>query len=88
MDWHSLKELDPRKTRSWPGSPQLEPVKVDRPPKPLGDLQPDNCYNEPKERELLLILNPLDGKGRNKATQAGGPFADDHKRYDTELIST
>lgn len=80
-------EGDPRKTRSWPISPSIEVI-VDRPPKPLGPIQPNNCYNEPKEREQLTILRPQDGKGRNKATQAGGPFADDLKRNDADLIST
>jgi|LauGreDrversion4_2_1035121.scaffolds.fasta_scaffold14192_6 hypothetical protein len=47
-------------------SPNTE-INVDRPPKPLGPLQPNNCYAEPKDKELLTMINPLDGKGRNKA---------------------
>ena len=82
------KERDPRKVRSWPMSPNLPEVIVDRPPKPLGPIQPNNCYNEPKDREFLTILKPHEGKGRNKACQAGGPFADDLKRNDADLIST
>ena len=67
-------------------SPNTE-INVDRPPKPLGPLQPNNCYAEPKDKELLTMINPLDGKGRNKAIQVGGPFADDLKRVDAQLIS-
>jgi len=81
-------EPDPRKTRSYPMSPKLPEVYVERPPKHLGPVQPNNCYNEPKERSELIILKPMDGKGRNKACQAGGPYADDPKRMDAELIST
>jgi len=47
----------------------------------------DNCYHEPKEKEDLVQLLPLDGRGRNKATQAGGPFDNDLLRSDAEVVT-
>ena len=68
-----------------PGLQEL--VKVDDPPKAMGPILFNNCYHEPVERCKLVILNPLDGKGRNKACQVGGLFADDLLRLDAELVT-
>lgn len=82
------KEFDPRKVRSYPMSPGLrELVDVDDPPKPMGPILLNNCYHEPKPKCELVQLSQLEGRGRNKACQVGGMFADDLLRLDAELVT-
>ena len=80
------KELDPRLNRSFPLSPNLPPIKVDRNPKPLRPKQINNCYNE-SFFELRRRMKPLNGNGVNKATQKGGRLDDDLHRADSFLVS-
>ena len=82
----SPMEEDPRKIHTYPHTPNLK-IHVDDPPKPLGPILVDNCYHEPKPKDELNELKPLDGRGRNKAVQVGGPFDNDLLRSDADVIT-
>lgn len=60
------KELDPRIVRSFPMSPGLAPVVVDRPPRPLFAKIINNCYAI-SYREIGRPMKKLNGEGVNKA---------------------
>jgi hypothetical protein len=82
----SAMEPDPREIHTHPHTPKLK-IHVDDPPKPLGPILVDNCYHEPKEKAELNELKPMDGRGRNKAIQVGGPFGNDLLRSDADVIT-
>ena len=88
MEINSMKEEDPRRIRTYPGSPHLPPVKVDDPPKPLEDPYPDNCYNESVPAKNLKKLGTLGIDAHHKGIQCGGMFEDDMLRLDTGLVSS
>lgn len=63
-------------------------IKAANPPIALGPQQPDNVYHSPKDKNRLNELKPLDGHGRNKAIQCGGPYESDLLRMDASVVHT
>ena len=79
------KEIDPRIIRSFPMSPGLAPVIVERPPKPFFGKIINNCYAI-SYRELGRPMKKLID-GVNKTTQKGGNLENDLHRADTKMVS-
>lgn len=82
------KVADPRKgIHTYPLSPKAV-IKTAHPPIALGPLQFDNVYHSPKNKQDLHELKPMDGMGRNKAIQCGGPYENDLLRTDAGVVHT